>query len=67
MTKSGRIWIFDEGKLEDALQRYEQAALEAYPEQAERIQITLRAMRDFFYSEFADKLHWGGDEEDPSK
>ena len=66
MTTGGRIWIFDEGKLEEALARYEEAALAAYPEQAERIQITLRAMRDFFHSEYAEKLRWGGtDEEKP--
>jgi len=60
MTTGGRIWIFDEGKLEEALARYEEAALAAYPDQAERIQITLRAMRDFLQSEYADKLRWSG-------
>ena len=56
----GRIWVFDESKLEEALARYEAAALEAYPKQEERIRITVAAMRDFMYSEHADKLIMGG-------
>ena len=66
----GRIWIFDEGKLEEALQRYEQASLEAYPDQRARILITIEAMRDFFHSEHANKLLWGGSDgkaENPSR
>lgn len=66
----GRIWIFDEGKLEAALERYRDAALDAYPEQRERILITVEAMRDFLHSEHAGKLLWegGGDKtEHPSR
>ena len=63
----GRIWIFDEGKLQDALERYERAALEAYPDQQERIHITVRAMRDFLHSEHADKLRWSGSDGDVEK
>lgn len=55
----GRIWVFDEGKLEEALARYETAAIRAYPAQQERIRVTVAAMRDFLYSEFADKLVLG--------
>ena len=55
----GRIWVFDEAKLDDALVRYEAAALEAYPHQQELIRITVAAMRDFLYSEHADKLVLG--------
>lgn len=57
--ESGRIWVFDEGKLEDALEQYEQAAIEAYPGQRERIRLTVAAMRDFLHSEHADKLVLG--------
>lgn len=56
----GRIWVFDESKLDEALERYEAAALEAYPRQEERIRLTVVAMRDFLYSEHADKLTMGG-------
>ena len=55
----GRIWVFDEGKLEDALARYEAAAIRSYPGQEERIRVTVAALRDFLYSEFADKLVLG--------
>jgi hypothetical protein len=55
----GRIWVFDEGKLEEALARYEAAAMRAYPGQEERIRVTVAAMRDFLHSEFADKLVLG--------
>jgi len=56
----GRIWVFDETKLEEALARYEAASLEAYPQQEERIRITVAAMRDFLHSHHADKLVMGG-------
>jgi hypothetical protein len=56
----GRIWVFDETKLEEALARYEAASLEAYPHQEERIRITVAAMRDFLHSQYADKLVMGG-------
>ena len=54
--KTGRIWVFDENRLEESLQTYEQAALAAYPHQEERIRITVAAMRDFLHSDFADPL-----------
>lgn len=57
MTKqNGKIWVFDESKLEEALARYQAAALEAYPKQQERISITMLAVKDFLNSEYADKL-----------
>ena len=49
--KTGRIWVFDETRLEESLEAYRQAALEAYPHQEELIRITVAAMRDFLYSE----------------
>ena len=57
---AGRIWVFDEGKLEEALARYETEAIRAYPGQEERIRVTVVAMRDFLYSKFADRLVMGG-------
>ncbi len=57
--KTGRIWVFDENRLEESLQAYEQAALAAYPHQEERIRITVAAMRDFLHSEYADPLIMG--------
>jgi len=57
--KTGRIWVFDENRLEEALLAYEQAAVAAYPHQEERIRITVAAMRDFLHSEFADPLVMG--------
>jgi hypothetical protein len=54
--KTGRIWVFDENRLEQSLQDYAKASLEAYPDQEERIRITVAAMRDFLYSDFADSL-----------
>jgi hypothetical protein len=57
--KTGRIWVFDETRLEESLQAYQQAALEAYPNQEERIRITVAAMRDFLHSEYADPLVMG--------
>jgi len=56
----GRIWVFDETKLKEALDRYEADALKAYPHQEERIRLTVAAMRDFLHSEYADKLVMGG-------
>ena len=55
--------MFDEGKLEEALARYEAAAMRAYPGQEERIRVTVAAMRDFLHSEFADKLVLGAPRE----
>ncbi len=52
----GKIWVFDESKLEQALANYRKASIEAYPAQSERIEITLLAIRDFLDSEYADKL-----------
>ena len=52
----GKIWVFDESKLDEALASYRQASLEAFPEQQERIEITLLAIKDFLDSEYADKL-----------
>lgn len=53
---SDRIWVFDEGKLEEALEVYRAEALAAFPHQSERIRTTLAAVRDFLYSEHARKL-----------
>ncbi|MEN8176711.1 MAG: hypothetical protein ABFS23_13175 [Pseudomonadota bacterium] len=50
------IWVFDEAKLEEALARYQEEALAAYPGQEERIRVTLVAVRDFLHSEHAEKL-----------
>lgn len=55
-THQGKIWVFDEGKLDDALESYRQSALAAYPNQQERIEITLLAMKDFLHSPQAEKL-----------
>lgn len=57
--KTGRIWVFDETRLEESLEAYQQAAIEAYPQQEERIRITIAAMRDFLKSEHADPLVMG--------
>ena len=62
--KRSRIWIFDENRLKEALESYEQAAIKAYPNQEEKIRITVMAMQDFLHSEHAEKLVMGqGDEE----
>jgi hypothetical protein len=50
------VWVFDEGNLNEALAAYEAAALAAYPRQAERIRIAMLAIRDFLYSEQAERL-----------
>jgi len=52
----GKIWVFDESKLDEALASYRRASLEAYPAQQERIEITLLAIRDFLDSDYAAKL-----------
>jgi hypothetical protein len=52
----GKIWVFDESKLDEALANYRHASLEAYPAQQEKIDITLLAIKDFLDSEYADKL-----------
>jgi len=52
----GKIWVFDESKLDDAIDRYHQASLQAYPDHKEKIAITVLAIRDFLHSEYADKL-----------
>lgn len=52
----GPVWVFDESRLEQALQAYQTEALAAYPRQAERIQTTLLAVRDFLHSEQAAEL-----------
>ncbi len=51
-----KIWVFDEGKLNEALTQYREAAVAQYPHQQERIDMTLLAVRDFLDSPFADKL-----------
>lgn len=52
----GRVWVFDEESLNEALSAYEQEALAAYPAQAERIKVAMAAIEDFLYSEHADRL-----------
>jgi hypothetical protein len=54
--RSDRIWVFDESKLEGALQAYEAEALANYPHQSERIRTMVATVRDFLYSEHARKL-----------
>lgn len=55
----GRIWVFDEARLERAVEAYEKEACAAYPEQHERIRTTMLAVRDFLHSEYADGLVMG--------
>ena len=45
-----RVFVFTGGTFEMALEEWRQEALEAYPQQRERIEITARAMRDFLGS-----------------
>lgn len=52
----GNIWVFDETKLEQALQEYKQEALSAYPQREELIETVILGMRDFLHSEHAEKL-----------
>lgn len=57
MGKSiGRIWVFDEQALELALRDYEAEALRAYPRRADRIRLTVMAIRDFLHSDQAGTL-----------
>ena len=56
----GRIWVFDEDNLEQAIESYQTEALAAYPQQEERIRTTLLAVRDFLHSEHAARLVMGG-------
>ena len=53
---AGRIWVFDEGQLEDALVHYEREAIGACPGRDERFRLMVAALRDFLQSECADKL-----------
>ena len=55
-TDLGKIWVFDESKLDEAIEKYRQASVDAYPHQEEKINITVMAIRDFMHSEYADKL-----------
>lgn len=55
-TDLGKIWVFDESKLEEAIEKYRQASFEAYPHQEEKINVTIMAVRDFMHSEYAEKL-----------
>ncbi len=52
----GRVWVFDEGSLEQALSDYQNEALAAFPHQAERIGTAVAAIRDFLHSRHADRL-----------
>lgn len=52
----GKIWVFDQSKLDEAIDKYRDAAITAYPQQADKINLTLLAVRDFLNSEFAEKL-----------
>ena len=54
--KSQRIWVFDESKLDEAIEAYRQAAVQAYPQQEEKIKLTVLAIKDFLDSEQAGKL-----------
>ena len=58
-TRVGRVWVFDEGSLEQALAAYQTEALTAYPHQAERIGTAVAAIRDFLHSSHADPLTLG--------
>ena len=62
--KRSRIWIFDEGRFAEALAAYQAEALAAYPEQAERIRLTVLAMQDFLHSPQAQSLVMGQDKEE---
>ena len=55
-TELGKIWVFDESKLDEAIEKYRDASLAAYPDQREKIEVTLLAIRDFLDSEYAEKL-----------
>ena len=53
---SQRIWVFDESKLDQAIEAYRAAAIQAYPHQEEKINLTVLAFKDFLDSEQAAKL-----------
>jgi hypothetical protein len=63
----GKIWVFDEEALEKGLRAYEREAIERYPNQAERIGITLAAVRDFLHSEHAASMVMKGTPEGPAE
>lgn len=46
----GPVWVFDAARLDEALAAYQAAALADYPDQEQRIRITVAAMRDFLHS-----------------
>lgn len=52
-----RIYCFTEETLQQALEDWAGAATEAYPHQAERIELTLLAMQDFFHDEALIRRH----------
>jgi len=54
--ETGKIWVFDEGKLEEAMALYQHDAIAQYPKQQQRIELTLLAVRDFLDSSQAAKL-----------
>ncbi|OOY50972.1 hypothetical protein [Solemya velum gill symbiont] len=54
--KRSRIWVFDENRLNEALDGYEQESIDAYPQHEEKIRITIKAMRNYLYSDYADRL-----------
>lgn len=54
--KRSRIWVFDENRLNEALAEYEQASIDAYPQHEDKIHLTIKAMHDFLYSDYADRL-----------
>lgn len=53
---SQRIWVFDESKLDQAIETYRSAAIKAYPHQEEKINLTVLAFKDFLDSDEAAKL-----------
>lgn len=53
---TGPIWVFDETRLDEALQAYEAEARATYPNQEARIRTTVLAMRDFLHSVHAAGL-----------
>ena len=57
--KRSRIWIFDENRLKEALDAYQQASIDAYPKHEEQIRITVKAMEDFLNSKYAERLIMG--------
>ncbi len=63
----GKIWVFDEDLLEQALAAYQHQALAAYPAQDERIRIAVAAIRDFLHSEHAMRMVMKGTPEGPGE